>query len=93
MNDVRKQVAGTKAVREGGQGQTCHIARASIWKIHEWEEEMNRTKLQCLKMFQRHNWSCRREKKEQKKKDPCLTGAATTGSFFTAAAADSALKG
>lgn len=48
---------------------------------------MNRTKLQRLKMFQRHNWSCRREK------NPCLTGAATTGSFFMAAAADSALKG
>ncbi|PKU46386.1 rna-directed dna polymerase from mobile element jockey-like [Limosa lapponica baueri] len=29
---------------------------------------------------------------ERKKKNPCLTGAATTGSFFIAAPADSALK-
>jgi len=29
----------------------------------------------------------------KKKKNPCLTRAATTGSFFIAAAADSALKG
>lgn len=64
----------------------------SIWKIQEQEEEVKRTKLWHLKMFQRHNWSCR-EKKEEREKNPCLNRAAAKGSFLIAAAADSALKG
>lgn len=35
----------------------------------------------------------RKKRKSERKKNPCLTGAATTGSFFIATAADSALKG
>lgn len=55
---------------------------------------MKRTKLQCLKMFQRHNLSCKGGKKRgEKKKNKSLShGAAATGSFFIAAAADSALE-
>lgn len=56
---------------------------------------MKRTKLQCLKMFQRHNLSCKEENKKggEKKKNKSLSyEAAATGSFFIAAAADSALE-
>lgn len=42
------------------------FSRDSIWEIHEQEKEMKRTKLQCLKMFQRHNWSCRGKRKGKK---------------------------
>lgn len=72
-----------------------NFSRESIWKIHKQKEKIKTTKLQCLKMFQRHNLSCKGENKKEgeKKKNKSLShGAAATGSFFIAAAADSALE-
>lgn len=54
---------------------------------------MKRTKLQCLKMFQRHNLSYKGENKkgrEEKKNKSLSHGAAATEPFFIAA--DSALE-
>lgn len=72
-----------------------NFSRDSIWKIYKQEDKMKRTKLQCLKMFQRHTLSCKGENKKggEKKKNKSLSHkAAATGSFFIAAAADSALE-
>lgn len=78
-----------------GNNNENNFSRESIWKMYKQEEEMKRTKLQCLKMFQRHNLSCKGENKKEgkKKKNKSLSHrAAATGSFFIAAAADSALE-
>lgn len=60
-----------------GKNNENNFSRESIWKMYKQEEEMKRTKLHCLKMFQRHNLSCKGENKkggEKKKINLCLTG-------------------